>query len=376
MKNRILFGIFFLITLISTAVFGNISENSRQGFPANFIESLPASKPSISAFTPGFQACDTITNGKYRCWGNLRFPDKKDHHVPPYKKDEIDGILDRFDFGRSMGFDHDSENFGRHFGRTLLPYLYAGRRFDNFSQLYFNRNRMLNPRVGRFISRDPIGFNGGMNLWQYADGNPLRKADKDGLWAEIVATNESDADFLDMSKRVFNFYTYGDGVPFRLDYNSFPDIVSLFTRIKQLQDWYGGIERLFFIGHGNEDEMALKWHYQWRIGYPMWEAVPDNVITLSELQGLSSNVFFRNPSTCGLNISPRFTFFMFCDSGVPGGFAETWRNMTNSFSYGLKGFPTSWESGSFGYWNINRYNNVLYFMTQDKTYVEKFMPRP
>ncbi|MBF0548016.1 MAG: hypothetical protein HQM08_26500 [Candidatus Riflebacteria bacterium] len=33
--------------------------------------------------------------------------------------------------------------------------------------IYTNRNRYYSPQVGRFISRDPIGFNGGKNLWGY-----------------------------------------------------------------------------------------------------------------------------------------------------------------------------------------------------------------
>jgi len=47
----------------------------------------------------------------------------------------------------------------------------------------FNRNRYYSPALGRFISKDPISFSGGMNLYRYADNNPIRYTDPMGLVA-------------------------------------------------------------------------------------------------------------------------------------------------------------------------------------------------
>lgn len=116
----------------------------------------------------------------YDAWGNLKWPDRKGHGMPPCREDEIDGLLDRHDFGRSLGFEHDGRHFGRHFAGMISPYLYASRRFDTFSKLYNNRNRYYNPRVGRFTSIDPISFDGGNNLWAYANQNPLIYTDPTG----------------------------------------------------------------------------------------------------------------------------------------------------------------------------------------------------
>ena len=43
------------------------------------------------------------------------------------------------------------------------------------------RNRVLISDLGRWITRDPIGYAGGMNLYQYVSSNPLRNVDPSGL---------------------------------------------------------------------------------------------------------------------------------------------------------------------------------------------------
>ena len=70
---------------------------------------------------------------------------------------------------------HQSEGFSRAVNRTAMahqPLRYAGQYADGETGLHYNLFRYYDPQVGRFIVQDPIGLNGGWNLYQYAP-NPL-----------------------------------------------------------------------------------------------------------------------------------------------------------------------------------------------------------
>lgn len=60
------------------------------------------------------------------------------------------------------------------------PLRMAGQYFDEETGLHYNLHRYYAPECGRFISQDPIGLAGGLNLYQYAP-NPLTWVDPLGL---------------------------------------------------------------------------------------------------------------------------------------------------------------------------------------------------
>jgi RHS repeat-associated protein len=72
-------------------------------------------------------------------------------------------------------------------GNTDTPFLFNGRygvQSDGNGLLYM-RARYYNPYLCRFISSDPSGFNGGLNFYAYANGNPISLIDPSGKWAGL-----------------------------------------------------------------------------------------------------------------------------------------------------------------------------------------------
>jgi RHS repeat-associated protein len=80
----------------------------------------------------------------------------------------------------------DISNSGAYFHQPLrLP----GQYFDDETGLHYNLFRYYAPESGRFISQDPIGLAGGLNLYQYAP-NPLSWIDPWGLaGSPVTATH-------------------------------------------------------------------------------------------------------------------------------------------------------------------------------------------
>jgi RHS repeat-associated protein len=72
--------------------------------------------------------------------------------------------------------------------------------------LYYMRARYYDPETGRFISEDPIGFDGGdVNLYVYAGNNPVMGVDPLGLSEVQFNRSESTLTIYSQGKQVAQF---------------------------------------------------------------------------------------------------------------------------------------------------------------------------
>ena len=69
--------------------------------------------------------------------------------------------------------------------KVNIPFRFQGQYYDEESGLHYNRFRYYDPEIGRFVSQDPIGLDGGLNIYVYVK-NPVQWVDPSGLDSQWV----------------------------------------------------------------------------------------------------------------------------------------------------------------------------------------------
>lgn len=83
------------------------------------------------------------------------------------------------------------ETFGRahiDFAQIDNPLRFQGQYCDDETGIHYNRFRYYSPRLGRYLSVDPIGLVGGHNLYTYVGNDPVNRTDPLGLWWEVAVS--------------------------------------------------------------------------------------------------------------------------------------------------------------------------------------------
>jgi len=101
-----------------------------------------------------------------------------------YVKDHLGSITDVVSAqGKPLGqLDYGPYGEQEKARGRLTDFRYAGMLYHPNSGYYFTHYRVYDPETGRWLSRDPIGEVGGLNLYGYALGNPVIWSDPTGTY--------------------------------------------------------------------------------------------------------------------------------------------------------------------------------------------------
>jgi RHS repeat-associated protein len=60
--------------------------------------------------------------------------------------------------------------------------VFAGQYYDSETGLHYNYFRYYDPKLGRYLRADPIGLDGGTNIYSYVSNDPVNTVDPWGLY--------------------------------------------------------------------------------------------------------------------------------------------------------------------------------------------------
>ena len=104
-----------------------------------------------------------------------------------YVNDQIGTSQMVFDASGKAVWEGEHNAFGQaldlKFNGVENPLRFAGQYFDSETGLHYNWHRYYAPELGRYISMDPLGVYDGLNMYLYAQGNPLSYYDPYGLFS-------------------------------------------------------------------------------------------------------------------------------------------------------------------------------------------------
>ena len=105
-----------------------------------------------------------------------------------YHADGLGSVTSLSNAAGSIANTYTYDSFGKltaSTGSLTNTFRYTAREFDAESNLYFLRARYYDQSTGRFLSEDPIGFEGGFNLYEYGEDNPTDLSDPFG-WQSTI----------------------------------------------------------------------------------------------------------------------------------------------------------------------------------------------
>ncbi len=148
-----------------------------------------------------------------------------------------DYILDHIDYSAFGVVTESNANYGDR-------YKYTGREFDSETGLQYNRARYYDPKIGRWTSEDPLGFDAGdTNLNRYVNNEPTDMTDPSGLAGQRSETTDFSKIPVDRVESMVN-----DGLAQKhRGYVFIADVKGTNTYLMILEPYY---KRDEFLGYG------------------------------------------------------------------------------------------------------------------------------
>jgi RHS repeat-associated protein len=98
--------------------------------------------------------------------------------------DDLGSVRDLVDNSGTVVNHISYDSYGNIVAQTnasaTTRFLFAGRELDAETGLYYDRARYYDPKLGRFLSEDPIRFLAGTNLYRYVHNSPVNRTDRHG----------------------------------------------------------------------------------------------------------------------------------------------------------------------------------------------------
>ena len=172
---------------------------------------------------------------------------------------------------------------------TTIDLRFPGQIYDAESGLYYNYYRYYDSQLGRYVTSDPIGLNGGINTFAYVGGNPVGYIDPLGL-AE--------------------------------------------TSINGFYKGYGSIETMKLINHGDIDSLMLK-----NDGGILYKPILEDIVMIINNENVSLASLLKDKMANNSKL-----YFIACNTATStrnssdGLAAEMSKKLKNTEVIGFKGF--------------------------------------